>query len=83
MAKKIYPFIVCYSGPHQDLYAREPDENAPDEDFRQVDDQLEATVYRNLRTFKRGFGISPTEWVEKHNKNPWADGHIVTLIYVG
>jgi hypothetical protein len=83
MARVKYPFIVCYSGPEKDLFAKEPDPDNPADDFQQVEDQLLATVYHNIKEFKAGFGRSPTEWVERQNQNPWADGHIVALIYVG
>lgn len=75
MVRVKYPFIVRYRYHDGDRFAREPDKNKA-EIFKQVYDQLDATVYRNLKQFKEGFRMSPTEWLRE------ADDP-VDLIYVG
>jgi hypothetical protein len=81
MARVRYPFILCYKSlDGQEIkFAQEDWEN---DDFERVDDQLAATVYTNLKMFKKGFMVSPTEYVKHFNENVhrW---NAVELIYVG
>lgn len=80
MKRVKYPFIVKYTYPEKVTFAREPDENQLH--FEQVPDQLVATVYRNLKEFKRGFDLSPTAWIEQVRQFE-LEGQSTELVYVG
>lgn len=80
MARVKYPFIVKYGYVDKVLFAREPDEEV--HFFQQVPDQLEATIYHNLKEFKSGFTASPTAWLEKMREFE-GDGQFTELVYVG
>lgn len=80
MARVKYPFIVKYGYADKALFAKEPDEDRPF--FEQIHDQLEATVYHDIKDFKRGFKSSPTAWLLKMREFE-DDGQFTELVYVG
>lgn len=81
MARVKYPFIVKYG--YEDgtaLFGCEPRDEG--DVFTQVPDQLEASVYRNIKQFKSGFKLSPTAWLVKMRAFE-DDGQTTELVYVG
>lgn len=81
MARVRYPFIVRYIALDGEgvTYAQEDWLN---DDFQRVDDQLLATMYTNLKMFKKGFLKSPTQYVKDFNKGEFRWNN-VELVYVG
>lgn len=80
MARVRYPFLVRYTSLVNQAvtYGQEKDGN----DFERVDDPLLATVYRDLKMFRKGFEKSPTQYVKDFNSNEFR-WDSVELVYVG